>query len=218
MDDVSSSSSSSSSSSGGSSSSSGGSGGTVANASSSGEEQAIARLGLVVDQSTDLYEVTTGRDQMLARYVKKLCARVADGEGLVEYALWPTFASWVKENKVKASSYVSVEIADVILTKQDALSLKKMVNDRLCVFKRWSIAIAPALETQIAALKVTWNLNEQAQQVANLEAKNEQTHVLLAHWGALLGNLALTPQAYRITRSVMMARRPSSTRWRRTRR
>ena len=54
MDDVSSSSS--------SSSNSGGSGGsgTVANASSSGEEQAIARLGLVVDQSTDLYEVTTG--------------------------------------------------------------------------------------------------------------------------------------------------------------
>ena len=69
MDDVSSSSSGGSgiSSSGSGISSSGDSGGTVANASSSGEEQAIARLGLVVDQSTDLYEITTGRDQMLLR-------------------------------------------------------------------------------------------------------------------------------------------------------
>jgi len=197
-----------------SSSSSGGSGisisggsssSTVANASSSGEEQAIARLGLVVDQSTDLYEVTTGRDRLLVRYVHSLCARIAVGEGLLENVLWPTFASWLKDNNLKATSYASVEIAEVILTKQDALSLKKMVNDRLCEFKRWGIAIAPALESKIAAMKVTWNLNEQAQQMANLEAKNEQTHVLLAHWGALLCTLVLTPPEFKAQTSALLS-------------
>jgi hypothetical protein len=177
----------------------GGGGGSSTNANA-----AIARLGEVVDQSTDLYEIITNRDKMLLRYVKSLCARVAVDEGLVENALWPTFASWLKENKAKASSYASVEIAEVVLTKQDALSLKKMVNDRLYVFKRWGIAIAPALESKIAAMKVKWNANEQAQQVANLEAKNEQTHVLLAHWGALLGNLALTPPEFKAKTTALV--------------
>ena len=40
--------------------------------------------------------------------------------------------------------------------------------------------------------------------MANLEAKNEQTHVLLAHWGALLGNLTLTPPEFKAKTTLLL--------------